>query len=145
LFAGNLKPHHAMKKSAKKPLIDWTDNECSKNPPVTPKPLREYRIKFEKLPKGGKAVPDPDKLGIRSKLGGEPDWVQSPEDPKCSGCKKPMTFIAQIDSMEHDATHNPHAIDCLSGRQQYMFGDVGMIYVFMCFDCLSAESIVQCG
>ena len=97
------------------------------------------------MPRGKKAVPDPDKLGVRSKLGGEPDWVQVPEVPKCRECKQPMTFIAQIDSIEHDERHNPHAIDCLSGQQQYMFGDVGMIYVFMCFGCMETKSIVQCG
>ncbi|MDB6121747.1 MAG: hypothetical protein JWQ71_740 [Pedosphaera sp.] len=135
-----------MKKPFKEFRIDWTDNVCSKNQsPSAKKPLREYRIKFEKVPKGKKAVPDPDKLGIRSKLGGEPDWVQSPEIPECSDCKQPMTFIAQIDSMEHDEKHNPHAIDCLSRQQQYMFGDVGMIYVFMCFSCMTTKSVVQCG
>ncbi len=107
--------------------------------------LREYRIKFEKVPKGKKAVPDPRKLGIRSKLGGEPDWEQSAKVPKCPDCKQAMTFIAQIDSMEHDEKHNPHRIDCLSDKQQYMFGDVGMIYVFMCLDCMETKSVVQCG
>ena len=81
----------------------------------------------------------------RLKLGGEPEWVQHPEVLECRDCKQPMTFVAQIDSMEHDAPHNPHAIGCLSGRQQYMFGDVGMIYVFMCFGCMETRSILQCG
>jgi uncharacterized protein YwqG len=110
-----------------------------------PEILREYRIKFEKVPNGKKAVPDPRKLGVRSKLGGKPDWEQGAEIPKCPNCKKPMTFIAQIDSMEHDEEHNPHAIDCLSDSQQYMFGDVGMIYVFLCFDCMETKSVIQCG
>lgn len=107
--------------------------------------LREYLIKFEKVPKGKRAGPDPDKLGVRSKLGGEPDWVQYPEDPECPGCKKQMTFVAQIDSIEHDERHNPHRKDCLSEEQRYMFGDVGMIYVFFCFDCSESGSVFQCG
>ena len=34
---------------------------------------RQYRIKFERVPEGEQAI-DPNKLGQRSKLGGEPDW-----------------------------------------------------------------------
>src|SRR3990172_1141718 len=97
--------------------------------------LREYRMKFEKVPEGQKALPDPEQLGLRSKLGGAPDWVQRPEVPKCTDCKSPMTFVAQLDSIEHDEDYNPHAIEALSNQQQYMFGDVGMIYVFCCFHC----------
>jgi uncharacterized protein YwqG len=134
-----------MKKSQKtKFRIAWSDTSASKTQ-ATRQPLREYRIKFEKMPEGKKAVPNADKLGVRSKLGGDPDWVQYPDAPKCSDCKQPMTFVAQIDSMEHDEKHNPHAIDVLSGQQQFMFGDVGMIYVFMCFGCMETKSIVQCG
>jgi len=107
--------------------------------------LREYRMKFEKVPPGEKAVPDPKKLGIRSKLGGEPDWCQNPEVPECPACGSLMSFVAQIDSIEHDEEHNPHAIGCLSKQQQYMFGDVGMVYVFLCFDCNETTSILQFG
>jgi uncharacterized protein YwqG len=111
----------------------------------TPKILREYRMKFEKVRKGQKAVPDPRKLGIRSKLGGKPDWDQSAELPTCPECEQPMTFVGQIDSIEHDDEHNPHAVHCLSGDAQYMFADVGMIYVFMCFDCMETKSVLQSG
>jgi uncharacterized protein YwqG len=110
-----------------------------------PEVLREYRIKFETVSEGEKAVPDRQQLGVRSKLGGAPDWDQSDEVPTCPACKEQMSFIAQIDSMEHDEEHNPHRINCLSNQQQYMFGDVGMIYVFMCFDCMKTVSVVQCG
>jgi len=135
-----------MKRSDKKFRIAWDDNSTTSSRPSKPSGLlREYRIKFEKVAKGKKAVPDPNKLGIRSKLGGEPDWVQYPEVPKCRECKQAMTFIAHIDSMEHDEPHNPHGIDALSGKQEYVFGDVGMIYVFMCSSCLGTKSILQCG
>lgn len=110
-----------------------------------PEILREYRIQFEKVPDGQRAFPDENNLGIRSKLGGEPNWCQYPEIPKCKGCKEKMSFVAQIDSMEHDEDHNPHRIDCLSDEQQYLFGDVGMLYIFVCFDCLETKSILQCG
>ena len=110
-----------------------------------PEILKEYRIKFQKVPKCKKALADPTKLGIRSKLGGEPDWCQRPDVPKCKSCKEKMTFVAQIDSIEHDEGHNPHRIDCLSDEQQYMFGDVGMLYLFVCLDCMETRSVLQCG
>ena len=109
-----------------------------------PKVLKEYRVKFEKVSAGKQAVPDNSQLGIRSKLGGEPDWCQSPENPQCSGCGSPMSFVAQIDSMEHFEDHNPNAIHW-GAKQEYMFGDVGMIYVFFCYDCLETQSVFQCG
>jgi uncharacterized protein YwqG len=110
-----------------------------------PEVLREYRIKFEKVPEGEPAIAADENLGIRSKLGGEPIWCQKPEIPKCKGCKDKMTFVAQIDSMEHDEGHNPNRISCLGNDQQYMFGDVGMVYVFVCFDCMETKSVLQCG
>jgi len=135
-----------MKKPKKEFKIDWNDNAVSNSKSIKPfGPFREYRIKFESVPKGKKAVQDPFQLGTRSKLGGEPIWVQQPEVPKCSECKLAMTFIAQIDSMEHDEPHNPNVVSNSSGQQQYMFGDVGMIYVFMCFWCMETKSLVQCG
>ena len=56
-----------------------------------------------------------------------------------------MTFVAQLDSIEHDEDHNPHRVGALSPDQQYMFADVGMFYVFFCEDCLRAETVFQCG
>jgi hypothetical protein len=106
--------------------------------------LPEYRMQFEPAPLGQEAV-DPDCLGVRSKLGGKPNWEQNDETPKCPGCGQEMTFVAQIDSINHDAIHNPHRVDCLSDEQKFMFGDVGMIYVFFCFECSETTSIMQCG
>jgi len=109
-----------------------------------PKILKEYRIKFEKVAGGEKAVPNATSLGVRSKLGGEPDWGQGKETPRCSSCDSPMSFVGQIDSIEHDDDYNPNAVNWRSG-QDYMFGDVGMIYIFFCFDCLETQSIFQGG
>lgn len=109
------------------------------------KVLREYRMTFERVREGRKAVPDPDRLGLRSKLGGMPDWVQGNESPRCPGCRNAMTFVAQIDSMEHESRENPHSIDALSDQQHFMFADVGMIYVWFCFDCIETKSLMQGG
>ena len=108
------------------------------------RPLREYRIRFEPVPQGERAI-DPSAEGLRSKLGGEPDWVQDDERPNCGECGGRMVFIGQLDSMEHDSPKNPHRINCLSDQQQFMFGDVGMIYVFLCENCNEASAIMQCG
>jgi hypothetical protein len=107
------------------------------------KQLLEYRMLFEKVQPGETA--NPGKLGLRSKLGGAPDWDQGDETPQCPHCQKEMSFIGQIDSIEHDEAHNPHRVDCLSDDQEYMMGDVGLIYVFFCFECLQPTAVFQCG
>src|SRR5947208_1914817 len=106
--------------------------------------LNEYRVKLERVKRGERAVPldYPDNLGLRTKLGGKPDWIQGDETPECEECGEPMYFVAQIDSMEHRNEHNP-----LMGEPpkhiDFMFGDVGMIYVFYCFDRLQVSSLQQ--
>ncbi len=81
-------------------------------------------------------------LGQRTKLGGKPDWIQCEDVPECDECERRMTFVGQIDSIEHDSEHNPHRKNAL-GKRDYMFGDVGLIYVFYCFHCLEAKAFLQ--
>ena len=107
------------------------------------KSLQTYPILFERVPDGERAV-DPNSLGQRSKLGGKPDWSQTDETPICSDCDKEMKFVGQLDSIEHDSKTNPHRINALSKEAKYMFGDVGMIYIFFCFECSAAQAIFQC-
>ena len=109
-----------------------------------PERLRQYRILFQAVPDGEAAV-DPEALGLRSKLGGLPDWEQGNNWPKCPRCQEPMIFVGQLDSMEHDSRQNPHRVDAVHGQQHFMFGDVGMIYVFICWNCLESTNIIQCG
>jgi hypothetical protein len=66
-------------------------------------------------------------IGQRSRLGGDPDWLQDEKTPICS-CEKKMTFYGQLDSIGDSI--------CL--------GDCGLIYVFVCFECLETKSILQC-
>lgn len=108
--------------------------------------LREYFVQF--IPEADAQLEiingdEVDALGLGSKLGGDPDWVQEDEVPDCPSCGEKMTFVAQLDSIEHDSPFNPHRIDCLSDQQHFMFGDVGMIYVFFCFDCCETKSVFQ--
>jgi hypothetical protein len=99
-------------------------------------PLTEIRLGFAQDEFGNILVdnqPDWSKSGKRTKLGGEPEWIQSDHTPVCDSCTEKMVFIAQIDSIGMD-----------DAFQEYMFGDVGMIYLFYCFDCLETKSIFQC-
>src|SRR4051794_22092768 len=101
-------------------------------PPMAKKRrLPEIRVVLERVKKGEQTVSlgYPENLGLRTKLGGKPDWIQSDETPECESCGEPMDFVAQIDSVEHESEHNPLSKPAL-GHQDYMFGDVGMIYVF---------------
>jgi uncharacterized protein YwqG len=79
----------------------------------------EYRVRLERVPPGERAVtlPYPANLGQRTKLGGEPDWIQGDETPVCAECNQPMSFVAQIDSIDYTGR---------LGSGPYMFGDVGM-------------------
>ena len=67
--------------------------------------------------------------GRAHKLGGQPDWLQSEDPPECSSCFKKMTFYGQL--------------DCIG--DQVALGDCGRIFVFVCLDCLSTQSLLQCG
>ncbi|MFM7739413.1 MAG: hypothetical protein ACKO9H_08425 [Planctomycetota bacterium] len=118
--------------------------------------LPEFRVTLTRLQEGEQAypiggeVPHYEYQGRRTKLGGDPDYTQGDDTPpKCAKCKKAMTFVAQIDSVEHDWSSNPHRIDCLAkpkdGQEKWMFGDAGMNYVFFCFDCLKPLAGFQCG
>lgn len=64
--------------------------------------------------------------GKRHRLGGEPEFLQMPDYPKCS-CGEQMTFYGQLDSI----------------NDEFVLADCGIIYVFVCFDCLETKSILQ--
>ncbi len=108
--------------------------------------LPEIRVQLSRVPEGGRAIPYdfPESIGLGTKLGGEPEWIQTPEHPECPHCSKEMVFIAQIDSVEHQNSLNPLSRDPIADEQDYMFGDAGMIYVFFCYDCLHTQSVFQC-
>ena len=110
-----------------------------------PKRLRQYAIRLKRLPDGHHLdfdVCDGAVIGLRSKLGGDPDWLQGEATPKCKHCGKRMSFIGQIDSVEHDVGKNPHRRPFR--EQEFVFGDVGFIYVFFCFRCLHPAAVFQC-
>jgi hypothetical protein len=114
------------------------------------KKLPEFRVTLTRLKEGEHAYPKGPKIphheyqGQKTKLGGEPDWIQEVEVPCCDHCKQEMMFVAQIDSLEHNSKSNPNRIEKRNDRA-WMLGDVGMIYVFFCFRCCSTKSVFQCG
>ncbi|MDQ2730673.1 MAG: hypothetical protein M3Y56_03355 [Armatimonadota bacterium] len=111
---------------------------------ASPKVLPEVRIILERLQPGERAIEldPPDNIGHRTKLGGEPDFIQPGQKPMCRQCRQTMTFIAQIDSIDGLDEYTPAGI--VHPEENYMFGDAGMIYVYLCFECLEAVSEVQC-
>jgi hypothetical protein len=66
-------------------------------------------------------------IGTRHRLGGRPDAIQSLEYPKCPECGEEMNFYGQLDSI----------------NDEFVLGDVGMVYVFVCFYCQEAHAIIQ--
>jgi len=115
--------------------------------------LPEFRVTLTRLGAGQTAFPQGEAIaeyeydGQRSKFGGDTDWIQlEPKEKRlihCPKCESEMTFVAQIDSIEHDWDSNPHAVQRKDRR--WMFGDVGMIYVFFCFKCGLPHAIHDCG
>jgi len=99
--------------------------------------LREYRVKILPAEEGDEAAP----VGRRTKFGGVPDNIQDPEDVTCPGCFQKMHFVGQIDSFELKDDDNPNSQD--HDEAQFMFGDVGMIYVWFCFDCLTPHATME--
>jgi uncharacterized protein YwqG len=68
-------------------------------------------------------------VGKRHRLGGAPEWLQGDATPRCPDCGEPMTFYAQLDSIGDDI----------------VLADVGLLYVFVCFDDFETRSVLQSG
>ena len=102
---------------------------------------REYRVRIVPAERAGPTPRPPDDLGLRTKFGGVPDAIQDADPVQCSGCFRPMHFVAQLDSFEHKGERNPRSQDYPD--QPFMFGDVGMIYVYFCFACLTPHATLQ--
>ncbi len=71
-------------------------------------------------------VPSGKKAGRKSKLGGKPNWLQSDEAPDCPECHAPMAFVLQLAS---DA--------------RISYGDLGMLYAFICPECRKLAVLAQ--
>ena len=69
----------------------------------------------------------PGSVGTRHRIGGHPQFIQREDWPVCAECGERMTFYAQLDSL----------------NDEFVIADCGMIYVFVCFECVEVEAIVQ--
>jgi hypothetical protein len=67
------------------------------------------------------------KIGKRHQLGGRPEQIQPLHYPSCPECGQQMNFYGQLDSI----------------NDEFVLGDVGMVFVFVCFYCQEAAAIVQ--
>ena len=65
--------------------------------------------------------------GTRHQLGGRPAAIQPVDYPQCPQCSAQMTFYGQLDSI----------------NDEFCIADVGLVYVFVCFDCVEATAIVD--
>jgi len=81
--------------------------------------LEEERIQLVPVAQGKKA-------GGRSKLGGQPAWIQSEDTPDCPKCAKQMAFALQ-----------------LASDSQISYCDMGMLYAFVCPGCRVTASLIQ--
>jgi hypothetical protein len=61
-----------------------------------------------------------------SRIGGTPNWIQSPKVPECTRCRRPMAFFAQLRSMP-----------------DLGFVDDGTLYTFVCVRCKVSASLIQ--
>lgn len=102
-----------------------------------PDQLPVFRIIAEPMPGDLPDPKDPKRLGRRSKFGGQPTWEQEDETPTCPRCGNAMVFVAQLDSIGFDRRG-------AAAAEQYIFGDVGLIYVFFCFEDGETRSVFQC-
>lgn len=66
-------------------------------------------------------------VGRRHQLGGTPTHIQGEYVPNCAACETPMTFYAQLDSID----------------DEHCVADVGLIHVWLCFACFEAKAVVD--
>jgi hypothetical protein len=90
-------------------------------------PFPEHRLRAEEESAEDADVSDND--APRTKLGGEPDWIQPrDETPDCETCGQPMVLVAQVG---------------WSDRGPDLIADLGMLYFFTCRDCFGSRVVDQ--
>lgn len=69
-------------------------------------------------------------VGVRHKLGGQPDLIHALDWPTCPSCGDGMSFYGQLDSLP---------------AVEFALADAGLIYVFVCFGCFEVKATLQSG
>lgn len=100
--------------------------------PGMPQRLPEFRMTLEPLSREAEEVIGfrwaGSEAGSRSKFGGEPEpSIESRDWPRCTHCRKPTSFVAQIDSV----------------GDSLLFADIGVLQVFYCFDCNEPSALLD--
>lgn len=95
------------------------------------KNIPSFRLKLQPLNEEAAKLPPfqwaEDHIGTRHQLGGEPNFIQGEDWPVCPECGEHMTFYAQLDSI----------------NDEFVIADCGMIYVFVCFECVAVETRIH--
>ena len=97
---------------------------------MTRKTIPPFKLVPEPLNDAAAALPGfkwNKDMGGRHRLGGAPEFLQEDEWPKCRDCGEEMSFYGQLDSI----------------NDEFCIADCGIIYVFVCFDCLETASVLQ--
>lgn len=97
-----------------------------------------------------------------TKVGGYPNWVQSPEQPNCRGCGTLMEHLCSFGSWEYDGvtwgrwlpieerdtlTSDFDDRRRIQSAADWMFGDAGNFYLFVCRQCEDwpVSGLMQCS
>jgi len=81
-----------------KPLAAPPKGPEGQEPPAVMKARRiDYTPHFEADPARNENPEDPEET---SKVSGYPAWLQGDQTPKCSACKSPMRFVAQLGELD---------------------------------------------
>jgi hypothetical protein len=73
----------------------------------------------------------------KHQLGGTPVWIQGRAHLPCLLCGKAMAYIAMVDSELHIGQDGFR-------DHGHMFGDAGILYVFVCRECAVFGTTEQC-
>jgi hypothetical protein len=98
-----------------------------------PDPLDEYPVSYRDLEDDEYPVTEEIRNGLlaqegKHQLGGMPVWIQREEHTRCITCGRVMEYIAMADSELYIGEDGFR-------QKGHMFGDEGILYVFLCRQC----------
>lgn len=111
-------------------LLQQKPRQCVREYSV---PLNEYRISYRPLNDGEYPLTDDDLFRLldekyKHQLGGLPVWIQREETVHCLACAGEMEYIAMVDSELYVGENGLR-------KEGHIFGDNGILYVFVCRAC----------
>jgi hypothetical protein len=79
----------------------------------------------------------------RTSIGGPAVWEQNENHPVCPTCDRNMTLVFQLDSLAQLSKNEGLGADI--SRDDYEFGDVGIVRFFRCIGCNTFDANWECG